>query len=78
MEITRKGTVPSERTWVGECRSCKSEAIASEGELSNIINDTRENYRFSWEVCPVCYAGKHDDGYGGMLFYPKKQTMRYK
>lgn len=69
MKIIKTGTNPEDREWRGTCRSCKSEAMATEGELKHITHDQREGGSFSWEKCPVCKAGG-DSGYGGMLFYP--------
>lgn len=69
MDVIKTGTKPEDRKWLGKCRSCKSEAMATEGELKHITHDTREGGRFSWEKCPVCGAGANS-GYGGMLFYP--------
>ena len=70
MKITFKGVPLPERVWVGVCRSCKSEAEASESEMTHITYDERELGSFSWEHCPVCDAGGVS-GYGGMLFYPR-------
>jgi hypothetical protein len=76
MKITKKGTPASERVWLGTCRSCESEAEATEFEMTHITYDRssfgakREGSFFSWEKCPVCGAGG-DTGYGGMLFYQK-------
>ena len=72
MKITKKGTLPSERVWVGTCRSCKSEAEAQESEMTHITDDPRERTSFSWEKCPVCGLGGIT-GYGGMLFYPEPE-----
>ncbi len=72
MKITKKGTLPSERVWVGTCRNCKSEAEATESEMTHINYDQREGSSFSWKKCPVCGAGT-GSGYGGMLFYPKEK-----
>lgn len=70
MKITKRGKTINEKIWVGSCRVCKSEAEATENEMTNITeNDYRNEGRFSWEKCPVCEAGKN--GYGGMLFHPK-------
>ena len=70
MEIIRRGVPPSEKTWIGKCRACRSEARATTAELTNITDDQREGTSFSWETCPVC--GK--SGWGGMLFYPEVIT----
>lgn len=70
MKITKRGKPPSQRLWKGNCRKCRSEAEAFESEMTHITYDQREGGSFSWEVCPVCNAGKSDTGYGGMLFYP--------
>jgi len=74
MKITKKGTPASERIWLGTCRNCKSEAEATESEMTHITHDQREGGSFSWEKCPVCGAGA---GYGGMIFYPKRETAGY-
>jgi len=71
MRITKRGQTDKERLWVGTCRSCRSEAEATENEMTHIKNDQRADSAFSWEKCPVCGAGG-ESGYGGMLFYPKK------
>ena len=71
MKITHRGIPPSEKVWVGTCRECKSEAEAAESEMTHKTYDQREKGSFSWEVCPVCSAGKGHAGYGGMIFYPK-------
>ena len=65
MHITKIGTAPSKRKWLGECRQCKSEAIAEEHELTNIESDQRSG-KWAWETCPVCSA----EGYGAMCFHP--------
>lgn len=70
MKITHRGTPATERIWVGTCRGCKSEAEATESEMTHITHDQREGGAFSWEKCPVCGNGDKG-GYGGMLFYPK-------
>ena len=72
MKITKKGTLPSERVWLGTCRSCKSEAEAQESEMTHVGYDIREGSSYSWEKCPVCDVGGNS-GYGGMLFYPKEK-----
>jgi hypothetical protein len=72
VKITKQGTPASERVWVGICRSCKSEAEATESEMTHITDDPRERTSFSWEKCPVCGLGGIT-GYGGMLFYPKSK-----
>ena len=71
MKITHRGTPATERVWVGRCSSCKSEAEATESEMTHITHDQREGGSFSWETCPVCGFGANQNGYGGMLFYPK-------
>lgn len=71
MEIIKRGKTPGDRTWYGRCRTCNSEAKAIESEMHNTTYDQREGGSFSWETCPVCGAGGKT-GYGGMLFYPKK------
>lgn len=70
MKITKRGTPVGDRIWRGRCHSCKSEAEATESELTHIQQEQRDG-PFSWEVCPVCMAGG-DNGYGGMMFYPVK------
>ncbi len=70
MKITKKGTPASERVWLGTCRSCKSEAEATESEMTHVAYDIREGSSYSWEKCPVCGIGS-SSGYGGMLFYQK-------
>lgn len=70
MEIIKRGIPPNERTWTGTCHKCKSEAEAKEAEL-RVQNYQREGGQFAWAKCPVCGAGD-SEGYGGMLFYPKK------
>ena len=75
MEITRKGTPPSERVWLGSCHNCGSEAKAKQSEMKNITYDQREGGSFSWEKCPVCGAGDKATGYGGILFYPVKSEQ---
>jgi hypothetical protein len=74
MKITRRGKLPNERIWVGTCRECGSEAEATEDEMTNIEYDQREDDSFSWESCPVCFAGSRT-GYGGMLFYPQRNNI---
>ena len=68
MQVTKIGTKPDDRKWVGECCVCKSEATANGSEMTHVTHDQREGGSFSWERCPVCGAGS-DSGYGGMLFY---------
>ena len=70
MKITHRGTPATERVWVGNCRGCKSEAEATESEMTHITYDQRECRSFSFEKCPVCGNGEKD-AYDGMLFYPK-------
>ncbi len=71
MKIIKKGTNPKDKKWVGSCRECGAEAIATQSEMNHITHDQREGSSFSWEKCPSCGAGD-SSGYGGMLFYPKK------
>ena len=71
MKVTKMGTKPNDKVWIGRCNSCKSEAEATTSELKHITSDFREGGQFSWEKCPVCEAGSAT-GYGGMIFYPKK------
>lgn len=61
MKITKQGTPPSERLWVGSCSDCKTEAEARQDELRPQSNQ-REG---SWaEIkCPTCG--------GRMFFYPR-------
>ena len=70
MKVTKMGTKPNDKVWIGRCNSCKSEAEATTSELKHITSDFREGGQFSWEKCPVCGAGTND-GFGGMIFYPK-------
>ena len=63
MKVTKIGTKPSDRQWVGECRSCKSEAIATESEMTSIVTDPRDGISLSRQKCPVC-------GAIDMIFYP--------
>lgn len=72
MEIIYRGTPPEEVIWIGTCRVCKSKAKAKQSEMLHIIHDQKEGGPFSWETCPVCYAGDPITGYGGMIFYPGK------
>ena len=67
MKITKQGTPPSDKVWVGKCHSCNSEAEAVQSEM-NHISYARDGSSFSWEKCPVC--GANNSG-SGMLFYPK-------
>lgn len=68
MKITKRGTPQGDRPWKGTCRSCGSEAEATESELTHVQHEQRDG-SFSWEVCPVCGVGG-TNGYGGMMFYP--------
>lgn len=77
MKIIRRGTPKEERVWVGKCSHCKSIAEASESELQHITCDSREGNSFSWEVCPVCYAGELGTAYNGMLFSTKPERGAY-
>ena len=54
MKCIKRGTVPSERIWQGECYNCNSVFEAKEGELEKIIIDPRENARMSKALCEVC------------------------
>lgn len=65
MKITRRGKPESERVWLGDCRSCGSQATAKQSEMTGITHDQREGGSFSWEKCPVCE--------GRMIFYPKSR-----
>lgn len=71
MKITKR-SLEDGRIWIGRCRVCKSEAEAKQSEMTHVTYDMRDNISFSWEKCPVCEAGEESSGYGGMLFYPKK------
>ena len=75
MKVTKIGTKQEYREWRGTCRSCKSEATATEGEMKHITHDPREGGSFSWEKCPVCNAGG-SSGFGGMLFYPARASTK--
>lgn len=69
MKITKRNPLPEDKVWKAVCRNCKSEAEATEREMTNIITDPRDGLSLSWEACPVCNAGPD----GGMLFYPWKK-----
>lgn len=76
MKVIKTGTKPEDREWRGTCRSCKSEATATEDEMKHITYDQREGGSFSWEKCPVCNAGGAS-GFGGMLFYPRGSRAKH-
>lgn len=78
MKIIKTGNPPQHRKWWGTCRSCGAEAEAIESELTNITHDQRERTSFSWERCPECGAGSHGSGYGGLLFYPIRDTRHHR
>lgn len=72
--ITKKGSPPEKREWVGTCRNCGAEATALGKDVAHLAQyDQRENSRFAWMKCPCCDAGG-STGYGGILFYPKANT----
>ena len=75
MKVIKIGTKQEDREWRGTCRSCKSVATATEGEMNHITHDPREGGSFSWEKCPVCNAGD-SRGFGGMLFYPRPASTK--
>jgi hypothetical protein len=72
MQITKRGTPRTEREWVGVCNACSSEATALESELMNIQPSDYKTKTYSWEVCPVCDAGRDKSSWGGMLFHLKR------
>lgn len=74
MKIIKRGTPKDQNIWIGLCRECKSEAEATENELTHIQEDQRDGGRCSWEQCPVCKCGGAN-GYGGMIFYPKDNNF---
>lgn len=65
MKITKKGTLPSERIWVGRCSNCRTEAEAIESELSP-KHDQREG-SYAQHPCPLC--GEE------MNFWPKQRNL---
>jgi hypothetical protein len=74
MKITKRGKLAAERIWVGICHECKSEAEATEDELTNISHHQGEN-TVSWERCPVCNGdGGSWHNPRGMMFIPKNSN----
>ena len=71
MKITKIGTKPGDRVWLGHCKKCGSEAEALQSQLHNIVEDMREGTQFSWEKCPVCGTGSLVGNFGSMIFCPK-------
>ena len=70
MKITKRGSPPlGERVWHGVCSVCRSEAEASDDEMTNIQPNLPCDLPV-WEICPVCRAGDRDNVHGGMLFKP--------
>lgn len=65
MKCIKRGTLPENRVWSGECNNCNSVFEALEGELKNIQNDHRENMRMAYEECEVCKSH--------FWLYPKHQ-----
>ena len=51
IKMTKRGTLPSERTYSGTCKSCGSEYVAQEKDL-----DYRSDYHDSWYQadCQLC------------------------
>jgi hypothetical protein len=54
MKCIKKGTLPENRIWKGECNYCHSVYEACEGELTNKGNDLRESYSFAKAKCELC------------------------
>ena len=54
MKCIKRGTLPEERIWKGECHNCHSVYEAREGELTNKENDFRDNYSFAKARCELC------------------------
>lgn len=61
MEIIKKGKLPEERIWNGECYNCRTVVKAKENEL-NVTHDLL-NGLFGSHTCPLCKKT--------MYFYPK-------
>lgn len=68
MKCIKRGTLPENRIWKGECHNCHSVYEALEGELTNIENDFRENARFARAMCEICKSN--------FVLYPVKANAR--
>lgn len=66
MRVIKRGTIPENIPWFGECRKCTSEIEAEQGELK-VEMCPRERYKFAHHACPVC-------GHP-MLFHPKQEQL---
>ena len=71
IEIIKRNTRPDDKVWKGDCRNCGSEAKCIRSDLTHYTYDQRHG-AYSWEVCPVCEAGKDKNGYGGICFFEEK------
>jgi hypothetical protein len=55
MKCIKKGTLPENRIWKGECHNCHSVYEALEGELVDIKGDHRNNHStFAKAKCELC------------------------
>jgi hypothetical protein len=76
MKITHRGTPATERIWVGVCRSCKSEAEATESEMTNITHDQREGGSFSLPPLPPPFEVWGEDEPGLIEGYDAETVER--
>lgn len=72
MKVIKQGTPRGDRLWRGVCRQCRSTIEAKESELN--VTDSQRDGPFAWAVCIACKAGSNDTGYGGVCFYPVKES----
>lgn len=61
MEIIKRGKLPEELTYTGECYRCGTVAIAKGKELQ-LSYDVKEHQTYGVAKCPVC-------GWPSMTFY---------
>ena len=67
MEIIKKGKLPEERLWQGECNNCHTIARAKEKELD--LTHCPRDGSFGRANCPLC---KQD-----IYFYPLSKETEY-
>jgi hypothetical protein len=67
MEIIKKGKLPEERLWQGECKNCNTIARAKEKELD--LTHYQQDGLFGRANCPLCKQS--------IYFYPLLKEPDY-
>ena len=67
MQIIKRGVIPAERKWRGNCFHCSSIMEAKQSELT--IQSNQRDGEWATTKCPVCGSP--------MNFYPKEEQYAF-